>query len=166
MGNEAQTFLPELDPQDGPQPGPSWASKRWPLADAGGDLTDAMDPTAMKLAVKDASAKAGKPVDEGAIERAAADSIRAMMLVRTYRVRGHLAANLDPLGLTKQELPEDLTPEYHGFTGEALDRPVYLGGTLGFEWATVRELVLLPRIRRHTSKPSMSGSMTSSTTRS
>jgi 2-oxoglutarate dehydrogenase E1 component len=140
MGNEAQSFLPELSPQDRPQPGPSWASTRWPLDD-GGDLTQALDPTAMKLAVTQAAAKAGKPVDEGAIERAAADSIRAMMLVRTYRVRGHLAANLDPLGLTKQELPADLTPEYHGFTGEALDRPVYLGGTLGFEWGTVRELV-------------------------
>src|SRR6478609_9719794 len=140
MGNEAQTFLPELGPQEGPQPGPSWANPRWPLDD-GGDLTQAMDPTAMKLAVKEAAARAGKPVDDAAIERAAGDSIRAMMLVRTYRVRGHLAANLDPLGLTKIELPEDLTPEYHGFTGDGLDRPVYLGGTLGFEWATVRQLV-------------------------
>src|SRR6188768_2485634 len=107
MGNEAQTFLPELGPQDAPQPGPSWASKRWPLDD-GGDLTQALDPTAMKLAIKTAAAAAGKPVvDEAAIERAASDSIRAMMLVRTYRVRGHLAADLDPLKLTTQELPED-----------------------------------------------------------
>src|SRR5687768_3754157 len=139
MGNEAQSFLPELGPQDGPQPGPSWASARWPLDD-GGDLIQALDPTAMKLAVAADAAKAGKAMDEGAIERAAADSIRAMMLVRTYRVRGHLAANLDPLGLAKYELPADLTPEYHGFTGEALERPVYLGGTLGFEWGTVGEL--------------------------
>jgi 2-oxoglutarate dehydrogenase E1 component len=64
-----------------------------------------------------------------------------MMLIRTYRVRGHLAANLDPLGLTKQDLPPDLTPEYHGFTGADLDRPVYVGGTMGLEWTTVRELV-------------------------
>ena len=42
-------------------------------------------------------------------------SIRAMMLIRTYRVRGHLAADLDPLGLAKRELPADLTPEFHGF---------------------------------------------------
>ena len=140
MGNEAQNFLPEFAAQDGPQPGPSWASKRWPLDD-GGDLTQAMDPTAMKLAVKDASAKAGKPVDDGAVERAADDSIRAMTLVRTFRVRGHLAADLDPLGLSKQDIPADMTPEYYGFTGEALDRPVYLGGTLGFEWVSVRDLV-------------------------
>src|SRR5687768_3285626 len=117
MGNEAGSFLPELGPQEGPQPGPSWARSRWPLDD-GGDLTQALDPTAMKLAIAQASAAAGKPLDEGAIERAAADSIRAMMLVRTYRVRGHLAAELDPLGLTRYELPADMTPEYHGFAGE------------------------------------------------
>ena len=70
-----------------------------------------------------------------------ADSIRAMMLIRTYRVRGHLAANLDPLGLSKHEMPADLTPEYHGFSDADIDRPVYLGGTLGLEWATVREIV-------------------------
>jgi 2-oxoglutarate dehydrogenase E1 component len=141
MGNEAQTFLPELAAQDGPQPGPSWQNRRWPLSDAGEDLTQALDPTAMKLVVKEAAAKAGKPLDDGAVERAAGDSIRAMLLIRTYRVRGHLAANLDPLGLTHHELPADLTPEYHGFTGEALDRPVYLGGTFGFQWTTVRDLV-------------------------
>ncbi|MFC3096794.1 2-oxoglutarate dehydrogenase E1 component [Alteraurantiacibacter palmitatis] len=144
MGNEPQHFLPEIEGQDGPQPGPSWANPRWPLVD-GADPSGAMDPTAMKLAVEQAvagaGAKAGKPVDQASIAEAANDSIRAMMLVRTYRVRGHLAANLDPLGLHKQDIPADLTPEYHGFTGAALDKPVYLGGTLGFEWASVRELV-------------------------
>ena len=65
------------------------------------------------------------------------------MLIRTYRVRGHLAAKLDPLGLTKRDLPADLTPEYHGFSGAALDRKVYLGGSLGLEYATVRELVAI-----------------------
>src|SRR3712207_6670528 len=64
-----------------------------------------------------------------------------MMLIRTYRVRGHLAADLDPLGLHQRDLPADLTPEFHGFGPDELDRPVFLGGTLGFERATVRELV-------------------------
>ena len=147
MGNQAQNFLPELEGQDGPQPGPSWANARWPILDASSEdeLTQALDPTAMKLAVKAAVEKAGKPVDEGAIERAAGDSIRAMLLIRTYRVRGHLAADLDLLGLVTRELPADLTPEYHGFTGEALDRPIYLGGTLGLEWASIRQLIAILR---------------------
>ena len=56
-------------------------------------------------------------------------------------LRGRLGADLDPLGLSHQTLPADLDPAYHGFSGAALDRKVYLGGTLGLEWATVRELV-------------------------
>ncbi len=133
MGNESHDFLP-----DDPQPGPSWARPQW-RTDAD-DLTQALDPTAMLAAIK--AATKGAPAPDGrAIEEAAADSIRAMMLVRTYRVRGHLGADLDPLGLAKQELPADLDPEYHGFSGAALDRQVYMGGTLGLTWATVRQLV-------------------------
>lgn len=120
--------------------GPSWARSNWPLSDTD-DLTAALDPTQMQVAVKKAAKDAGKPLAQADVAAAAADSIRAMMLIRTYRVRGHLAANLDPLGLTKQDLPPDLTPEYHGFTGADLDRSVYIGGTLGLEWTTVRDLV-------------------------
>ncbi|MDZ3830275.1 MAG: 2-oxoglutarate dehydrogenase E1 component [Sphingopyxis sp.] len=124
------------------QKGPSWAPKNWPLIDSD-DLTAALDPQQMQVAVKAAAAKAGAPLSSAEVERAADDSIRAMMLIRTYRVRGHLAAQLDPLGLTKRELPADLTPEYHGFVGADQDRPVYLGGTLGLERATVREIVAI-----------------------
>lgn len=145
MGNESHDFFPGEDA--GPQPGPSWQRANWPLAGGANedDLTQALDPLALKAAIK-ASAEKGKvPVSEAAVEAAALDSIRAMMLIRTYRVRGHLAANLDPLGLAKRELPADLTPEYHGFVGEAQDRKVYLGGFLNLEWATVREIVQILR---------------------
>jgi 2-oxoglutarate dehydrogenase E1 component len=123
---------------------PAPAGRRWPLIDSD-DLTAALDPQQMQVAVKAAAVKAGAPLSSAEVERAADDSIRAMMLIRTYRVRGHLAANLDPLGLSTRELPADLTPEYHGFTGAALDRPVWLGGALGLEKATVREIVAILR---------------------
>ncbi len=146
MGNEAHDFSPAPD-ESGPQPGPSWANARWPLVggESEDELTQALDPTAMTLAVKAAAAKAGKVMDDQAVEQAAGDSIRAMLLVRTYRVRGHLAAELDPLHLSHRDLPADLTPEYHGFTGAALERPLYLGGTLGLEWTTMSELVRILR---------------------
>ncbi len=141
MGNEARQLIPELAAQDGPQQGPSWANSKWPqVGDGTDDLTLALDPTQMTIAVKEAAAKAGKQFDASAIEQAAGDSIRAMLLIRTYRVRGHLAADLDPLGLSQRELPEDLKLEWHGFTGAALDREVYLGGNLGLDWVTPREL--------------------------
>jgi len=120
--------------------GPSWARAGWPPFDTD-DLTAALDPTQMGVEIKAAAAKAGKSLSEAEVTAAAGDSIRAMMLIRTYRVRGHLAAKLDPLGLTKQDIPPDLTPEYHGFTGAELDKPVYVGGTLGLQWTTVRAIV-------------------------
>ncbi len=124
--------------------GPSWGRSNWPLTDTD-DLTGAMDPTQMAVAVKAAAKSSGKAMSDTDVTAAAGDSIRAMLLIRTYRVRGHLAANLDPLGLSKQDLPPDLTPEYHGFTGADLDRPVYVGGVLGLNWTTVRELVSVLR---------------------
>ena len=124
--------------------GPSWARPNWPLADTD-DLTAAMDPTQMQVAVKAAAKAAGKLIADADVASAAADSIRAMMLIRTYRVRGHLAANLDPLGLTKQDLPPDLTPEYHGFSAADVDRKIYVGGAMGLEWTTIRELVAILR---------------------
>jgi 2-oxoglutarate dehydrogenase E1 component len=123
--------------------GPSWARPNWPLTELD-DLNLGLDPTQATIekfaaAVKDQAAASGASPNE--IRRAAEDSIRAMMLIRTYRVRGHLAANLDPLGLTRREVPADLTPEWHGFSEADLDRPIFVCGVLGFETASVREIV-------------------------
>ncbi|QZH74381.1 MAG: 2-oxoglutarate dehydrogenase E1 component [Erythrobacter sp.] len=139
MGNEPRNFLPELPSQESAQAGPSWHNPRWPLAEAAGDLASAMDPTDMAIAVQAAAAKVGKPVDAASIEAAASDSIRAMMLIRLYRVRGHLAADLDPLGLSHQNEPEELTLAWHGFAGQE-SKEVYVGGAFGFEWVKVGDL--------------------------
>jgi 2-oxoglutarate dehydrogenase E1 component len=124
--------------------GPSWARDNWPVVELD-EVNAGLDPTLStieKVAGKAREAAAASGAD---VEQAARDSIAAMMLIRTYRVRGHLAADLDPLGLTKRELPQDLTPEFHGFTGSAIDRPVWLGGTLGLQKGTVREIVEILR---------------------
>jgi 2-oxoglutarate dehydrogenase E1 component len=138
MGNENLEFLP-----DDPQPGPSWARGGWPLVggEAEDDLTQALDPTTLRVQIAAAVAKPGAPVDETRIEEAAADSIQAMMMIRTFRSRGHLGASLDPLGLHRSDLPPDLTPEFHGFTEARLDRKVFVGGSLGLDWVSVRDLV-------------------------
>ncbi len=134
---------------EGVATGPSWQQASWPPTTTD-DLTAALDPSQMEPAAKPAKPDAAKPAASTAsaavdVAQAAADAIRAMMLIRTYRVRGHLAANLDPLCLTKQELPADLTPEYHGFSTADLDKSVYIGGALGLQHATVRELVAILR---------------------
>ena len=130
--------------------GPSWGRSDWPVT-VSDELTLSLDAASIALPPKVEKAKAGAPTaaaaapDADVVRRAAQDSIAALMLIRTYRVRGHLAANLDPLGLLKRELPADLTPEYHGFKEGDLDRPIYLGGPLGMQTATVRELVTMLR---------------------
>ena len=79
--------------------------------------------------------------DAKVIEAAAWDAIRAQRLIRAYRVRGHLAANLDPLGLEQPQPHPDLDPATYGFTAADLSRSIYLGGTLGFERATLAEIL-------------------------
>src|SRR3954462_8672286 len=123
--------------------GPSWARPNWPLAELD-ELNLGLDPTQatierVRTAAAEKAAATGASPDE--MRRAAEDSIRAMMLIRTYRVRGHLAANLDPLGLTRRDVPADLTPAYHNFGEDDLDRPIWICGALGFEQATVRQIV-------------------------
>ena len=123
--------------------GPSWARPNWPLSELD-EVNLGLDPTQATIekftaAVKEKAAATGASADD--IRRAAEDSIRAMMLIRTYRVRGHLAARLDPLGLARMDVPADLTPAFHGFENDELDRSVWLCGVLGFEQATVRQIV-------------------------
>lgn len=130
-----------------PNPRPSWARANWPIAELD-EVNLGLDPTqasieAVKTAARQEAAASGADDDE--VRRAAEDSIRAMMLIRTYRVRGHLAAKLDPLGLHHSAIPADLTPAYHGFSDADLDRPIWIGGVFGMERATVREIVELLR---------------------
>ncbi len=80
-----------------------------------------------------------------ATRTAALDSVRALMLIRAYRVRGHLEADLDPLGLAPHEPHEELDPVSYGFSEDDMDRPIYLHGVLGLESANMREIVSVLR---------------------
>ena len=74
------------------------------------------------------------------IRRATLDSIRALTLIRSYRVRGHLYCNLDPLGLERPAPHSELDPASYGFTEDDQDRPIYIHN-LGFEQASLRQIV-------------------------
>lgn len=73
------------------------------------------------------------------------DSLRALMMIRTYRVRGHLIANLDPLGLEKRNGHPEVDPASYNFGPDDYDRPIFINNVLGFEWATLRQI--LERLR-------------------
>jgi 2-oxoglutarate dehydrogenase E1 component len=89
---------------------------------------------------------ATKPAPQTADTRAATlDSIRALMLIRVYRVRGHLQAQLDPLGLKQPAYHVELDPATYGFTEADMDRPIFIDGVLGRETATMREILEILR---------------------
>lgn len=69
------------------------------------------------------------------------DSLRALMMIRTFRVRGHLIANLDPLGLEKRNGHLELDPATYNFGPNDYDRPIFINNVLGFEWATLRQIL-------------------------
>ena len=87
------------------------------------------------------SAAEAAPAGLEDIRRAAVDSIRALQLIRSYRVRGHLEANLDPLGLAKVEPHPELHPATYGFTEADNDRPIFVANVPGLERPTLREIM-------------------------
>ena len=87
-------------------------------------------------------------VADGAAQaaHAAIDSIRALNLIRAYRVRGHLEADLDPLGLDKRGPYPELDYHSYGFTEADLDREIFINNLLGHERATLREIITILRV--------------------
>ncbi len=84
-------------------------------------------------------AESGGSVDK--LRQASIDSIRAIALIRAYRRLGHYAANVDPLNLSARVAPIELEPETYGFEKNDCQRPIFLNYTLGFEWATMDEIL-------------------------
>ncbi len=100
-------------------------------------------------AVEAKAAKGIQSRDPGAtqdqIRAAAHDSVRALMLIRTYRIRGHLHANLDPLGLEPPIHNAELEPSFYGFSEADMERPIFIDGVLGLQEATLREIIAILR---------------------
>lgn len=127
--------------------GASWEKSNWPVTPKD-ELTNALDGNWAEVEkhisdkLKGKGGKAAPALSEVEITQAARDSVRAIMMIRAYRMRGHLHANLDPLGLS--EKPNDyneLAPENYGFTPQDFDRKIFIDNVLGLEYATVREML-------------------------
>jgi 2-oxoglutarate dehydrogenase E1 component len=126
--------------------GPSWRRADWPRAERN-ELTAALDSDwgevgkALGTKVKAQAQAKGVELATADVERAARDSVRALMLIRAYRARGHFHANLDPLGLQPLGNEAELDPATYGFGEGDLDRPIFLDNVLGLEFGTVRQIV-------------------------
>jgi 2-oxoglutarate dehydrogenase E1 component len=88
---------------------------------------------------------AGPSIDAETLRQTSADSIRALQLIRSYRVRGHLEADLDPLGLDRREHHPELDYRSYGFTEQDLDREIFINSLFGRERASLREIVSMLR---------------------
>ena len=128
---------------------PAWTPKALPGARP--DWLSALDGqwAAVAPAVE---AKIGKAIEgkaagssAEAVRAATLDSLRAIMMIRAYRMRGHLAANLDPLGLKGRPDATELDPASYGFSEADYDRPIFLDFVLGLESSTVREILEILR---------------------
>lgn len=128
--------------------GPSWARPDWPPA-PNDDLTAALTgewpaPAEAKAAGKkivEKAAKVGVEVSDEQVQRAVLDSIRALMLIRAYRIRGHLAADLDPLAMRSDAPHPELDPQSYGFMAADMDRPIFIDNVLGLQVASMRQIV-------------------------
>ena len=112
--------------------GASWAPRRFEFGD--------IEPVKAAPVGKGKPGKDGKAAADAApavtleqVRTATKDSIRALMMVRAYRVRGHLEAQLDPLGLQVAKPHPELDPAAYGFAGADMDRPIFIDNVLGLD---------------------------------
>ncbi len=124
---------------------PSWTPRQAPAARP--DWLSALDgqwPTvapAVEAKVSKAIEAKAPGASSEAVRAATLDSLRAIMMIRAYRMRGHLAANLDPLGLDPKQDASELDPATYGFAESDYDRPIFLDFVLGLETASVRQIL-------------------------
>ncbi len=139
----------ERDVKKGAQ-GASWTRADWPPVPAD-DLTAALTgewPAEAKGAgdkIRAKAAEAGVKITEDQVKRAVLDSLRALMIIRAFRIRGHLAADLDPLGLTERGQHPELDPASYGFAEADMDRPIFIDNVLGLEHASMRQIIDIVR---------------------
>ena len=153
VGREWRAFFDDLaeDPSTVARnaSGASWKAPGWPQI-ANGEIVAALDgnwgstETAVGQKIK-ARAEPDGGISEQALQQATRDSVRALMMIRAFRMRGHLHANLDPLGLEPGRDHEELSPQTYGFTEADYDRPIFIDNVLGLEYATIREMLALLR---------------------
>ncbi len=126
--------------------GPSWRRSDWPIA-ANGDLVSALDgdwngvEKALSEKIRKGVVERGGEISAEAVQLATRDSVHAIMMIRAYRMRGHLHANLDPLGLAQRIDADELDPASYGFSEADYDRKIFIDFVLGLEFATVREML-------------------------
>src|SRR5258706_1524474 len=132
---EWQEFFRSLKDQPGDilknAEGPSWSRNNWPLTPRD-ELTSALDGNWAQVEKPIGAKLAAKPQAKGAeltpadVHQATRDSVRALMLIRAYRMRGHFHAKLHPLEIQPLRDRAELNPRSYGFLADDLDTTPFL----------------------------------------
>ena len=126
--------------------GASWKRTEWPtpaLADQIAAFDGNWAVLEPKLEKKIKAAQPGASAED--VAQAVKDSIHAIMMIRAYRMRGHLAADLDPLNLDNKGPQPELQPESYGFGSADMDRKIYIDGYLGLDYASPNDMLAILR---------------------
>ena len=124
---------------------PSWSRKDWPPINGEKyGFGEELQPQ-FESKIKSKLTQEGLEINTDELRRAVLDSVRALMLIRAYRIRGHLAAKLDPLKVTENNNLPELDPRTYGFQLEDMNRQIYIDNVLGLELASMKEIIDIVR---------------------
>ena len=139
LGDEPQAAISAAE-------GASWGRGDWPPT-AGGEMVAAFDGNWEEIAKKSGTKalkkakETGQSVNVGDVSQASRDSIRAIMMIRAYRIRGHLHADLDPLKLQEKADAPELDPRSYGFVEADYTRQIFIDNLLGMEYANLNQML-------------------------
>ena len=128
IGDNIETIVKEIN-------GPSWdpSVKKIDLYEIKKNFNKIVEETSID--------KKNFGIDKKDIQKFNTQSIRAVSLIRAYRQRGHLIANLDPLEIRENEYLDELHPESYGFKKEDYNIKIYLDGIINRQYSNIREIL-------------------------
>ncbi|WOI54676.1 2-oxoglutarate dehydrogenase E1 component [Parvularcula sp. LCG005] len=146
---ELRAFFKELGDDDLASmnaSGPSWARPDWPPQPSD-ELTAAMDGdwSALDGVFEEKVAARSPELSPVDVASAVRDSIRALMLIRAYRIRGHMIADLDPLDIRAAAIHPELDPAFYGFNEGDYEREIFIDHVLGLETANLKTILEILR---------------------
>ncbi len=117
--------------------GPSWSPKKNNIS----QIIDKVKISAEDNFTKKELLSNGDLATRDGYEKEKEQSVKAIALIRAYRIRGHLIANLDPLGMMERKYLNELHPSNHGFQKEDYNKKIYLREYMDSKYATINEIL-------------------------
>jgi len=128
IGEEIDIIVKEIN-------GPSWSPKKNKIN------IDEIQKIIEKNEINLSSKEIIGEINQKDLLKSNSESMKAVAIIRSYRLRGHLIAKLDPLGLLESEYLDELHPEFYGFKKEDYQKKIYLDGAINKQYSNIREIL-------------------------